>query len=238
MKYLIKSIFILIFLIFFSQKSESQNELNFDNNITGIYSRSNSENLDFSFIGSNFFTSKKITITSNTIYSSSLNSQSTNKLNSSELMQKISFDYQSKNIYKFIFYQYNSSLQRNINSENWIGLGLGIKKKIKNSTFNFSYALMSSITNVDYFLRHSFKFKYRIEKKLFSFNTEYSYKPNVFNFKDYIIIGTTNIILLPENKISFLIQDVLNIRSKEEVVVLETLTIGLSFKFNKKFSKK
>lgn len=226
----------LILLLVIPFSAYTQSELSLDNNITGIYSRSTSRNLDLSLNGQNFFSYKKFTISSSTFYLLSLNDKSSDKMTGNELMQKVSFDHQHNNFYKFVFYQYNSSLIRNITSENWTGLGLGYKKKIYNSVFNISYATMLTTNNKqEQILRHSFKFKYKTERKLFSINSEYFYQPNIFNFNDYIIIGTTTLVILPQNKINFSIQNVLNIRSTESVKIIETLTLGMNVKFAKKF---
>lgn len=235
MKILIK-IVVLLFLPLFTF---SQSEIALDNNITGIYSNSNSKNLELSANGQNYISYKKLSISSNTFYLLSLNDQISNKITGNELMQRFSIDRQSKSIYKFVFYQYNSSMLRDITSENWIGIGVGIKKKIKNSTFNSSYAIMYDNKNrTSEIWRHSLKLKYKIEKKLFAANTEYFFQPAIKDLQDLIIIGSTSVVIFPEKKINFLIQYVLNIRTIESIKVLETLTIGIGMKFEKKFEKK
>ena len=209
----------------------SQTDINLDNNLTGIYSNSNIKSLDLSTNGINHFSYKSILIGSNTSYLLSLNDK---KIVGNELIQRTSFDYKKKYLYQFFFHQYTSSLIRNINRENCVGIGTGVKRECKNSNFNFSYAIMCNIINRDQeTLRHSFRFKYRIEKKIFTIYTEYFFQPNIYKFNDYIIIGTTTIGIFPDRKVNLLIQDMINIRSKEKVTIIHTLTIGLGIKFNK-----
>ena len=123
---------------------------------------------------------------------------------------------------------------RNINSENWFGLGAGFKKNISKSTIGFSYSVMQTIVDKKNNIpRHSVRIKYKIEKKLFSINTEYFFQPSILVISDYIIIGNTTLIFLPEKKVNLVLQDLINIRSTEEINTIHTITIGLRLKMVK-----
>ena len=132
---------------------------------------------------------------------------------------------------------------REISSDNWTGVGADIKKSKSWGKVSLSYAFISQ--NTIYFsdttsqkFRHSIRPKIKIEKKLFTISTEYFYQPNIKSIKDYIIYGTTKVVILPKNALSFTFQDVINYRSISTVNMIHNLTFGLSYKFNKKNLKK
>ena len=54
-------------------------------------------------------------------------------------------------------------------------------------------------------------------------------------FDEYIIIGTTKLVIMPKNKLNFIVQDVVNYNSTTEVKLLHTISLGIQYKFNKKF---
>lgn len=227
MKNLLKVLFLFVFTI----KLCSQTEINLDNNISGIYSNSNQKKIDFSCNGINYLSYKKLYLNSNTFYLISMRDKETT---GNEFIQRTTIDYQPKKISYFIYHQYSSSLIRNINSENWFGLGAGFKKNIRKSTIGFSYSVMQTIVDKKNNIpRHSVRIKYKIEKKLFSINTEYFFQPSILVISDYIIIGNTTLIFLPEKKVNLVLQDLINIRSTEEINTIHTITIGLRLKMVK-----
>lgn len=233
MKPLLTLIFLSLFLF-----AKSQNEINLDNNITGIYSQSSKSNLGLNFNGNNGFYHNHLSLDFNTNYLLKISDQ----IQENELLQRSTIDYDKGKWDAFITHQYNYSLIRKINSDNWIGTGFGLKKKFEKSKISFSYAFMfqKSVYRdlpTDEIWRHSLRLKYRIENKYLGFTTEIYYQPNISDFSDYIVLGTSRIIILPENKINFLIQDVINFRSQSEITTLHNLTIGLGVKFNKIFEK-
>lgn len=233
MKFILTLIFCLILL-----QSKSQTEINLDNNITGIYSQSTVSNLGLNANGSNGFYHKHFSFDLNTNYLLKIS----NNITENELIQRSTIDYDKNKWDVFITHQYNYSLIRKITADNWIGAGMGIKKKFDKSKISLSYAFMYQ--KIDYeniesekIIRHSVRLKYKIENKIVEFNTEIYCQPNISDYTDYIILGTTKIIFLPQNKISFIIQDVINTRSKSDIKTLHNLTVGLGVKFNKKFEK-
>ena len=50
-----------------------------------------------------------------------------------------------------------------------------------------------------------------------------------------MIVGTSKFVIMPKNKLNFVIQDVLNYNSVAEIKVLHTISLGIQYKFNKKF---
>lgn len=55
------------------------------------------------------------------------------------------------------------------------------------------------------------------------------------NFDDYMIIGTSKFVIMPKNKLNFVIQDIINYNSITEVKLLHTISLGIQYKLNKKF---
>jgi hypothetical protein len=86
-------------------------------------------------------------------------------------------------------------------------------------------------------LRHSIRAKIKIERKLFGFSTEYYYQPNIKDFNDCIIYGTTKLTLFPGKPLNFIMQDQMNFRSTSDVKMMNNLTFGVAYKFNKKIEK-
>jgi len=229
-----------ILFLLISLSLYSQTELNFDNSLTGIYSDSKSgTQMGLNFLGSNTISKNKISIDLGTNYSI----RYSQVLTDNELMQRTNLSYNKENYDLFLTHQYNYSLARSILSDNWIGVGGGLKKKFDNGKTSISYAFI--FQNTDYVsntnqqvFRHSFRFKFKIEKKLIGLSTEYYYQPSITNFNDYIIYGTTKIIFFPNKPFNLTIQDLLNYRSNSDVKMIHNLTLGLGYKFNKKIEKK
>ena len=233
MKCILAILFCLSWLIF-----KSQTEINLDNNVTGIYSQSTISNLGLNANGSNGFYHKHLSFDFNTNYLLKISKNITEN----EFLHRSTIDYDKGKWDAFITHQYNYSLIRKIESDNWIGIGFGLKKKFTSSKISLSYAFMYqradySSSSVEEELRHSLRLKYKVDTKLIGFSTEFYYQPTIFDLSDYIILGTSKIVILPEHKINFIIQDVLNIRSESDITTLHNLTIGLGVKLNKKFEK-
>lgn len=233
MKKLLLFLFISIYFNLFSQI-----DLELDNNLTGILSNSNNSQIGLSFNGSNTISKRKYSLDLNTNYSLTFSP----KVSENELVQRVSLDYKNKNFFYFIPYQFNYSYNRKINSDNWIGLGYGYRKEIKHGKFSMSYAIFYQNTNysletIEVF-RHSIKGKLKIEREKFEISTEYYYQPNVVDFKDVIIYGTTQINIFPKNKLTFTIQDVVNYRNQSNTKLIHNLTLGIGYKISKKINKK
>lgn len=231
MKYLCLLLFVL-----FSIKLNAQTEVSLDNSLSGSLNQGKTGNIiGVNFIGNNSFDfGKHIALDLGTNY----NIQYTPKLSQNELIQKANFGYNKEHWDIFTTYQYNYSLVRGIQADNWLGIGGGVKEKFSWGKASLSYAFLYQ--NTDYFqekstekLRHSIRAKIKIERKKFGITTEYYYQPNINDFNDCIIYGTTKLIFFPGKPLNFIIQDQMNFRSTSDVKMINNLTFGIAYKFNK-----
>lgn len=233
MKKLLLFLFISIYFNLFSQVN-----LDLNNNLTGILSNSTNSQIGLSYNGTNSITKRKYSLDLNTNYSLTFSP----KISENELVQRVSLDYKNNNFFYFIPYQFNYSYNRKINSDNWIGIGYGYRKEIKSGKFSLSYAIFHQNTNfyssesITVF-RHSIKGKLKIEKEKFEISTEYYYQPNIEDFNDVIIYGTTQINIFPKNKLNFTIQDVVNYRNQSTTKLIHNLTLGIGYKISKEIKK-
>jgi hypothetical protein len=234
-----KKLFIIATLLF-SIQSYAQTEISLDNSLSGSLNQGKDGNIiGVNFTGNNSFDfGKHIALDLGTNY----NVQYTPELSQNELIQKANFGYNKEHWDLFTTYQYNYSLTRGIQADNWLGIGGGVKEKFSWGKASLSYAFLYQ--NTDYMvdpntnkLRHSIRAKIKIEKKNFGFSTEYYYQPNIKDFNDCIIYGTTKLTLFPTKPLNFIIQDQMNFRSTSDVKMMNNLTFGIAYKFNKKFVK-
>jgi hypothetical protein len=234
-----KKLFIILALLF-SIQSYAQTEISLDNSLSGSLNQGKTGNIiGVNFVGNNSFDfGKHIGLDLGTNY----NTQYTPKLTQNELIQKINLGYNKEHWDLFTTYQYNYSLVRNIQADNWLGIGGGIKENFKWGKASLSYALLYQ--NTDYMynpttnkLRHSVRVKIKIDKNKFGLTTEYFYQPNINDFNDCIIYGSTKLVLFPKNKLNFIIQSQMNFRSSSDVKMINNLTFGVGYKFTKKIIK-
>ena len=234
-----KKLFIIATLLF-SITSYAQTEISLDNSLSGSLNQGKSGNIiGVNFTGNNSFDfGKYIGLDLGTNY----NIQYTPELSQNELIQKANLGYNKEHWDLFTTYQYNYSLVREIQADNWLGIGGGIKEKFNWGKASLSYAFLYQ--NTDYMvnsttnkLRHSIRGKIKIEKKTFGLSTEYYYQPNIKDFNDCIIYGTTKLTLFPGKPLNFIIQDQMNFRSTSEVKMINNLTFGIAYKFVKKIVK-
>lgn len=230
----------LIVLLILTVKSYAQTEISLDNSLSGSLNQGKSGNIiGVNFTGNNSFDfGKHIALDLGTNY----NTQYTPELTQNELIQKVNLGYNKEHWDLFTTYQYNYSLVRSIQSDNWLGIGGGIKEKFSWGKASLSYAFLYQ--NTDYMLnpstnklRHSIRAKIKIEKKKFGITTEYYYQPNIKDFNDCIIYGTTKLTLFPTKPFNFIIQDQMNFRSTSDVRMMNNLTFGIAYKFTKKIVK-
>lgn len=229
---------LLFFVLIIFQNIFGQT-INLDNNLTGILSNNQNTQISFQYSGLNRVDYKKSSLEVGTVYSIRMNP----KLTENEFSNRINLSRSFKNIDVFSNYQYNYSYIRKINSDNWYGVGFGIKQVKDWGKVSLSYATIYQNTNYvtepqRNILRHSLRFRIKYSHKLFLINTEYFYQPSFQNFQDIIVFGTTKINFLPQKQFNFIISDVLNYNSKSNVKLLHNLTIGVGYKFNKDYSKK
>ena len=223
---------LLCFNLVFSQ------EIKTDNSLTGIVSNSISSQLGLTYVGENSFIKNKWDITSVTNYTLTFSPN----MSENELTQRLSYNLKLGNWSNFASYQFNYSYVRKIDSDNLFGVGTGIKKDYNCIKSSISYAILFQNTNYslqtsEYLLRHSIRIKFIIEKDNFELISEYYYQPDILNFNNTIIYGTTKINFLPKNKINFTISDILNYRSQSNVKLIHNLTIGVGYKLQKKITR-
>lgn len=234
-----KNLFLLIFILF-SIKSNAQTEISLDNSLSGSLNQGKNGNIiGVNFTGNNSFDfGKHVGLDFGTNY----NVQYTPELSQNELIQKANLGYNKEHWDLFTTYQYNYSLVRNIQGDNWLGIGGGIKEKFSWGKASLSYAFLYQ--NTDYMykpttskLRHSVRVKIKIDKNKFGLTTEYFYQPNINDFNDCIIYGSTKLVLFPKNKLNFIINSQMNFRSTSDVKMINNLTFGIGYKFTKKIVK-
>lgn len=232
LKFNMKHFLIILSFVFslygFSQDSIKR-QYQFDNSITSMYNNNNGKkSFNVSFVGENSMSIKKTTLSLHTNYIVGYSPT----LSTNEFIQKNNMNYNNF----FISHVYNHSLSRNINSDNSLGVGIGLKKTLKYFSLSLSYAIMYQY--VDYkltpdtkMIRNSFRFKLGVTKNNFKFTNEYYYQPNFSMLSDYIIYGNSKILLLPLNKISYTLQGNVNYRSKSNIKNIDNITFGITYTF-------
>jgi hypothetical protein len=236
---LMKKLIVIISSLLLSISVKAQTEISLDNSLSGSLNQGKTNIIGVNFTGNNSFDfGKHVALDLGTNY----NVQYTPELSQNELIQKANFGYNKEHWDLFTTYQYNYSLVRSIQADNWLGIGGGVKEKFNWGKASLSYAFLYQ--NTDYMvnpntnkLRHSIRAKIKIEKKSFGLSTEYYYQPNIKDFNDCIIYGTTKLTLFPTKPFNFIIQDQMNFRSTSDVQMINNLTFGIAYKFVKKIVK-
>jgi hypothetical protein len=228
---------LFIFLII-SYNLFSQTELKLDNNFTGILSTNNTTTFGFNYVGNNSIDIKKISLDFSTNYAMRFSPA----LKENEFVQRQNLGYEKEKWDVFLTYQYNYSLIRKIESDNWLGIGGGVKFKYGWGKLSFSYATIYQNSNYvnlqsESLFRHSFRTRIKLDKKNISFSSEYFLQPSYTNFNDIIIYGTSKISLFPSKPFTFIIQDVINYRRTSDVKLIHNLTLGVGYKFSKVIKK-
>lgn len=230
---------LLLFFSIISIFSYSQKELSLDNNISGILNTTNQTQVTLQYVGANGYDYNKFAIDLGTNYSLRMNKEVTEN----EFASRLNIAYNEEYWDSFITYQFNYSYLRKIQQDNWLGIGAGGKMKFNWGKVSLSYATLYQ--NTDYLInndtkifRHSIRAKLKYSNKWIGLSTEYYYQPNFVNVDDFIIFGTTKINLFNEKKVNLILQDVINYRSVSDIKLIHNLTIGVGYKFVKKYEKK
>lgn len=219
----------IVYLLSFSINSYSQNEILSDNSLTGLYSNNN---LSLNISGLNNISIKRKSLESSTNY---YIRYSENKIVSNELNQKVNISYVKNKHNYFITYHYNHSLLRNVKSDNYLGIGYGLKYPIKFFKISISYALLYQrlysyeVINI---MRHSTRVKIRFDKKLINVSSEVYIQPDI-NFKSINIMESSKIGINASKFISFTIQDTYNFYTDSKTI--HNIFFGISYKFSKKY---
>ena len=206
---------------------------NFDNSLTGVLAQSNSKNINITYIGNNTVNFRKFDVNSTLNYTIGFSPS----INQNEFSHKLNMTHENKNMFSFVNNQYNYSLIRSMQNDNWVGLGVGYKKRFKQSKVSLSYGVIYQNTqffndSIKQNIRHTVRFRYNYDKNKFGFYCEYYYQPNMIA-NNVIITGNTKLILKSNKNLSFMIQDVINYDSTSKVVMIHNLTIGIGYLFKK-----
>lgn len=225
---------LLFILLTLSLNLFSQTEIKLDNNFTGILSTNKITTFGFNFVGNNSVEVKKLSLDFSTNYATRFSPG----IKENEFIQRQNIGYEREKWDLFITQQYNYSLIRQISADNWLGVGGGLKFKYIWGKLSFSYATIYQSSDYftqqnEYLFRHSFRTKIKFEKKNIGFSSEYFFQPNMSDFNDVIIYGTSKINLFTGKSLSFIIQDVINYRSTSDVKLIHNLSLGVGYKFNK-----
>ena len=206
---------------------------NFDNSLTGVLAQSNSKNINITYIGNNTVNFRKFDVNSTLNYTIGFSPS----INQNEFSHKLNMTHENKNMFSFVNNQYNYSLIRSMQNDNWVGLGVGYKKRFKQSKVSLSYGVIYQNTqffndSIKQNIRHTVRFRYNYDKNKFGFYCEYYYQPNMIA-NNVIITGNTKLILKSNKNLSFMIQDVINYDSTSKVVMIHNLTIGIGYLLKK-----
>ena len=206
---------------------------NLDNSLTGVLAQSNSKNINITYIGNNTVNFRKFDVNSTLNYTIGFSPS----INQNEFSHKLNMTHENKNMFSFVNNQYNYSLIRSMQNDNWVGLGVGYKKRFKQSKVSLSYGVIYQNTqffndSIKQNIRHTVRFRYNYDKNKFGFYCEYYYQPNMIA-NNVIITGNTKLILKSNKNLSFMIQDVINYDSTSKVVMIHNLTIGIGYLFKK-----
>lgn len=230
---------LLLFFVLISSILYSQKELSLDNNISGIVTTSQKTQTTFQYVGNNGFDYNKFAIDLGNNYSLRLNPN----VAENEFATRLNLAFNEKYWDSFITYQFNYSYLRKMQSDNWIGIGLGGKMNFDWGKVSLSYAAIYQ--NTDYLVldskelfRHSIRGKIKYSNKWIGISSEYYYQPNFTDVNDVVIFGTTKLNLFTGKKVSLIFQDVVNYRSQSEIKMIHNLTVGVGYKFVKKFPAK
>jgi hypothetical protein len=217
----------------FFRKSEILNGYNFDNSLTGVLAQAKTDNVNITYVGNNTINLKNFDINSILNYSVGFSPS----INQNEFSHKLNLSHEYKNVFSFVNNQYDYSLLRTMQNDNWLGLGFGYKKRFTNTKISLSYGVIYQNTrffndSVKQNIRHSVRFKFNYTKNRFGFYCEYYYQPSMVT-NNVVITGNTKVTLKSSKHLSFMIQDVINYSSTSKVVMIHNLTIGLGYLFNK-----
>ena len=154
----------------------------------------------------------------------------TNKINQNELSNKLSIGISKNRHSGFINYQTNYSLTRNLNLDHLIGLGFGQRDSIYEVKLNYSYAILwQTITNQNINkIRNSFRLKISQKKLNYNWNIEYYYQPDLINYKDYIIYGTTKF-TYKVKKLGLSVINIVNYNSFLQIKIINTVNAGFTY---------
>lgn len=209
------------------------NGYSLDNSLTGVLAQAKIKNINIAYIGNNNINFRNFDINSMTNYTIGFSPS----INQNEFSNKLNISNIYKNVFSFVNNQYNYSLIRNMKSDNWLGIGLGYKKKFKYCKLSLSYGVIYVNTkffdnSIEEKIRHSVRLKFNYDKNKLSFYSEYYYQPSMIS-NSTIITGNTKISLKSNKHFSFMVQDVINYCNTSNIILIHNLTVGVGYLLKK-----
>lgn len=227
----------LITLFFFIPIiSFGQIKYSFDNTLTGVWGTTKTGNqLTITTVGTNSIDYKKFGFD----YNPSYIVQYSPKLTNNEYLSRQNLRYNTSYYDAFITHTYNYSFIREIDADNFVGIGAGIKTEQKDKfKISLSYAALYQKTDFrlkvfqDYF-RHSIRTRIKWTTNKIQFISEVYFQPDMTDFKNQIINANNQLVLFPKNKVNITIQDLISYRSDSDTKMIHKVTIGIKVKIVK-----
>jgi hypothetical protein len=226
----------LFILLLFPITVFGQIKWSLDNTFTGVYGTTKTGNqLTLTAGGSNSIDYKKFGFDYNPTYIIQYSPELTNN----EYLSRQNFRFSRPGYDAFLTHTFNYSFIRGINSDNFIGIGGGIKKEQKDKfKVSLSYATMyqntqfANGTSREY-VRHSARTRIKLTFTKFQFVSEVYYQPTFLDFSNYIVNANNQLVLFPKSKVNLTIQDLISYRSDSPSPMIHKLTVGLKIKIAK-----
>lgn len=213
-----------------------QIKTSFDNSFTGVYGTTKTGNqLTVTTTGLNSVDFKKFGFDFNPTYIIQYSPELTNN----EYLSRQNLRYSAPSWDAFVTHTFNYSLIRGISSDNFIGIGGGIKREEKGKfKVSLSYAALyqktSFISGVDKeYVRHSIRTRIKTTGAKVQLVSEIYYQPTFTDFSNFIVNANNQLVLFPKNKVNLTIQDLISYRSDSPSPMIHKLTVGMKIKITK-----
>ena len=155
------------------------------------------------------------------------------KMTANEFMNKTNIGFKHNTLSFFYLNQYDTSLIRSIDWDEWNGLGFGKKFKISEKfSTSLSYCFEQQLrkyvgSDLETIYRNSFRLKSSLNYDTVAFSIEYYYQPAI-NTNDVNVFGTSKITILPNKPVSFVVQNTYNYMSTDPVKTIQNTTFGVN----------
>ena len=180
----------LFILLIFPITLFGQIKWSLDNTFTGVYGTTKTGNqLTLTAAGSNSIDYKKFGFDYNPTYVIQYSPELTNN----EYLSRQNFRFSRPGYDAFLTHTFNYSFIRGISSDNFIGIGGGIKKEQKDKfKVSLSYAVLYQNTQfangtAKEYIRHSARTRIKLTFTKVQFISEVYYQPTFLDFNNYIV---------------------------------------------------
>ena len=226
----------LFILLLFPITLFGQIKWSLDNTFTGVYGTTKTGNqLTLTTSGSNSIDYKKFGFDYNPTYVIQYSPELTNN----EYLSRQNIRFSKSNYDAFITHTFNYSFIRGITSDNFIGVGGGVKKEQKDKfKVSFSYAVLYQNTQfangtAKEYVRHSARTRIKLTFTKVQFISEVYYQPTFTDVSNYIVNANNQLILFPKSKVNLTFQDLISYRSDSPSPMIHKLTVGMKIKIAK-----